>query len=182
MNRAPEVVTRRERRFGRALEEHRAALDAYVSSASALRETDWLRGRAGGKWSAAETTEHLSLTYEATLQQLRGEGGMRPRTGRWMQLALRIVLLPHILFHRTFPIRAAAPREIRPVRTELDQKVALKRLVVLGREFEAAVQEIRKDEKRRFTHPYFGGIPTLTALRLTAIHTEHHRRQITPPG
>jgi hypothetical protein len=168
----------RDRRFGRALTEHRAALDAFVSIAAASAEADWLRTRPGGKWSAAQTTEHLSLAYEATLREMRGEGSMRPRVGRLMQLLLRSILLPHMLFHRTFPIRASAPREVRPQRTEADRAAALKRLVALADRFEAAVREIQPDETRRFNHPYFGAISTLKALRLTAVHIEHHRRQL----
>lgn len=160
-----------------AIRQHRVALEEYVAVARALDAEAWTRPRAAGAWSPAEITDHLTLAYDALLRELRGEAGIRPKLTRAHRAVLRWVLLPHILFHRTFPIRAKAPREIRPsAGRERDEALAL--LAARGEEFERRAREIASAGPARVTHPYFGSVPLLKGIRFVAVHTDHHRRQV----
>ena len=115
---------RRERRWERAVREHRAALSAFLQAALGVPAEAWERPLGEGKWSAAEVTEHLALSYEAALRERTGGGAMAPRVSSRRQTVLRWFLLPHMLFHRTMP-RVSAPREVRPAPTGLGREEAL---------------------------------------------------------
>ncbi|HET7275797.1 MAG TPA: DinB family protein [Longimicrobiaceae bacterium] len=164
----------------RGVGEHREALAAYLDAAGAIRESGWSRPVADGKWSPAQITEHLTLAYQAIQQELAGGPPMALRVTGWRQTAFRQFLLPHILFHRRIPIRARSPRELRPAETDslAPRDAALERLRVLGTSTEQEVQRAGDNPDRCITHPYFGAIPLLRALRLCAVHVDHHRRQL----
>ncbi len=170
-------MTRGEAGWKRAVEEHRDAVRRFVATAEGLGADAWVRPRAPGKWSPAQTAEHLVLAYEAVLRELAGGGGVRPRVTGWRQRVLRWVLLPHILFHRSFPLRAVSPREIRPPEVHSDRGALLARMRELAARTERELDAARATGARA-THPYFGALPATPALRFMAVHVEHHLRQI----
>jgi Protein of unknown function (DUF1569) len=167
---------RAQRRWERAVREHRAALSAFVEAVARVDEEAWERPAGEGKWSPAEITEHLALAYEAALREVRGGGAMAPRVSTPRQKLLRWLLLPHMLYHRTMP-RSGAPRETRPAPTGRDRSGAVERLRRLGEEAESVYAASRE---ARLTHPYFGPLDRSRTFRLVALHIEHHLRQL--PG
>ncbi|HYW07638.1 MAG TPA: DinB family protein [Longimicrobium sp.] len=86
--------------------------------------------------------------------------------------------LPHILFHRSLPLRAPAPRETRPKEARAPRAEALAALRHLGEEFERELDSARRAGSPGITHPYFGRVEPIKALRFVGIHMEHHRRQV----
>ena len=174
----PPHSTRADARWEAAAEEHQVALAAYVDAAEGLPEAAWTEPWAAGKWTRAEVTEHLCLAYEALLTELRTGVGMKPRLSPWRQKVTRWILLPHILHHRTFPVRAVAPRETRPASAQADRFAALRRLRVLAERFEAELDGARRAGAVALTHPYFGAVEPIKGLRFCAVHLDHHRRQV----
>jgi hypothetical protein len=165
-------------RFARALDEHRAALASFASAVAALEPGAWTRPRAEGKWTPAEVTEHLRLSYGAFLQEIRGGAAMRMRVFGVRRRLLRWLVLPHILFHRTFPLRAVSPRELRPEDPGLPPGEAVARLLALAAEAEREIDAARGRPDAVLTHPYFGAIDLTRGLRFAAVHVEHHVRQV----
>lgn len=158
----------------RALRENRSAVDDFAATSAALPPSDWLRPIAPGRWTPAQIAEHVVLTYEVAARARAGGEPLRPRVGPLFQRVLRWVLLPHILFHRSFPVRAVAPREVRPSEG-IDQAAVGARLAeAMARAERAFVGEGRDV----MDHPYFGPLGGARLLRLAAVHTEHHRRQL----
>lgn len=165
-------------RWKRAFDVHRRALDDYVRTIRELDEARWLRPRAPGHWSPALITQHVILYYEAFQKVAEGELEIRYRVGPIWRAALRWFLVPHILFHRNFPLRAKAPRELRPAEGPLPRDRAIE---VLRESFEKAEETFAKvaDVRGfRVSHPYFGRISPLRFLRLSSVHLDHHRRQV----
>ena len=162
----------------RARAEHRQAVEAYVASARALAEGSWSVPVREGAWSPAEVTQHVLLVYQNVRSELSGGASMAPRVSRGWQRLLRWVLLPHILFHRSFPLRARAPRETRPGPGLADRETLLAELGAAAGAFEQAAAAAALRGGPPVDHPYFGPIAPLRALRFVGIHTEHHRRQI----
>src|SRR5215212_598738 len=93
---------------------HERAAGAAVAAAQRIPPERWAVPIAEGKWTPAEIVEHLTLTYDVFLKQLRGDGGMKIRTAMWMRLVLRAFMMPGILRGKGFPKGARAPREVRP--------------------------------------------------------------------
>jgi hypothetical protein len=157
---------------------HREAVESFLALAARIDDERWTRPMGPGKWSPAQVAEHLVLAFEAMLRELAGDGGMRPLGSRWRRALLRWTLLPHILFHRSLPIRARAPRELRPAPVAGERPVVLARLGGLAGQFEREVAAAAGRGHPGLTHPYFGRIGPLRALRFSAVHIEHHHRQV----
>jgi hypothetical protein len=160
----------------RALAEQAAAVERYLEALSDLSHTDWGRPRGEGKWSPAQITEHLALAYDVLAGELRGGAAMAQRLRPWRRRLLRWFLLPHILFHRSFPLRAPAPRELRPERALASREEGGERLRRAAASFEDALRAPQR--AGQLTHAYFGEVSVVRAVRFVAIHLDHHRRQV----
>jgi len=161
-----------------AVDEHRAALAAFFDAAERLRDDAWSAPWGPGKWTRAQVAEHLALTYEIAIRELTTGEGLRVRVTGVRQRLLRWVLMPHILFHRSLPIRVVAPREVRPPEVTMPRAALLRRLRELGVRWEAEMERAIGAGGGGLTHPYFGTIPPVKAMRFMAVHIEHHTRQI----
>jgi hypothetical protein len=165
-------------RWDEAVDEHRAALAAFLDTAEQLRDDAWNAPWAPGKWTRAQVAEHLALTYEIAIRELATGEGLRVRVTGVRQRLLRWILMPHILFHRSLPIRVRAPREVRPPDATAPRAAILRRLRELGVRWEAEMERAIGAGGGGLTHPYFGTIPPVKAIRFMAVHIEHHTRQI----
>lgn len=162
------------------LSEHAAALESFLRRASEVREEDWSRPRGPGKWSPAEVTEHVRLSFEVLLAELRDGTAMRIVVPAGKRFVLRRLLLPRIMRTGEFPKGARAPKEVRPTPTSATRADALARLAAAAREFGDACAGLPNPRSRRLTHAYFGGIRVPTVLRFLARHTRHHEKQLAP--
>ncbi|HEV2146922.1 MAG TPA: DinB family protein [Longimicrobiaceae bacterium] len=174
---APAPAPADDPKWQRAVREHQDAIARCVAEAEAVPEEAWARPRARGKWSPGQVADHLARSYAAILGELRGGEGVRPRVPAWQQRVFRWTVLPHMLFHRSFPLRASAPREIRPAADTPDRAEVLGRLRALAAETERGM-EAALGSGATISHPYFGPLPLRTALRFCAVHVEHHTRQL----
>ena len=165
-------------RWDDVAEEHRAALAAFLDTAEGLREDAWSAPWGPGKWTRAQVAEHLSLTYELAIREITTGQGIRVRVTGVKQRLLRWVIMPHILFHRSLPMRVVSPRESRPAEVTAPRAQVLRRLRELGERYEAEMERAIEAGGGSLTHPYFGTIPPIKAMRFMAVHIEHHTRQI----
>jgi hypothetical protein len=177
-NEAAVPAERDDPRWDEVVDEHRAALAAFLDAAESLTEAAWREPWAPGKWTRAQIAEHLALAYEAALRELATGETMRVRMPAWRRNLLRWVLLPHILFHRSFPLRAVSPREIRPQEPARSRPEELRRLRELGERFERELDAGRRAGGGGISHPYFGRVGPVRGMRFMAVHIEHHTRQL----
>jgi hypothetical protein len=171
------AASRTDSKWDAALDDHRVAMAAFVDAAERVRADAWMQPRAPGKWAPAQIVEHLTLAYEALLRELNEGTPLATRVPAWRQTLLRWIVLPHILFHRSFPVRAPAPREVRPSAGSPDRAAALVRIRALADRFERELGRARRAGGGRLTHPYFGAVGPVKVLRFCAVHLDHHRAQ-----
>ena len=174
----PAAQIRTDRRWDEVLEEHRDAIAGFLEVASRLDDGAWGEPWAPDKWTRGQVAQHLVLVYEALLKEVRTGERMTTRMPRWRQNMLRWIVLPHILFHRSFPGRPRSPREARPAEPLPPCAEVLRRLRELGERFETEVTQARRNGGGGLTHPYFGTIEPVRGMRFIAVHIEHHTRQI----
>jgi hypothetical protein len=171
-----------ERRWTRALAEHREVVARYRAVVEGMPAVVWQRSTAEGKWSPAAVTKHLIQSYELGREGARGQASMQMRTSPLVAWASRTFLLPLIIATRRFPRGATAPREVRPDATEvasLDVVGAMERLTRVADEAAHALHEANTTTPgRRVQHAYFGDMGMYQALRLLSAHTRHHTRQL----
>lgn len=175
----PVATPRADARWHTVVEEHQVALAAYLDAAARLPEGAWTQPWKPGKWTPAQITEHLSMTYSVFIGEVNGGQGMKLKLTPLRRRILRMFLLPHMLFHRTFPRGAPAPRELRPAETTTSPRdQALARMRELGERFEREASRARVAGWKHVTHPFFGPIDLTRGMRLAAVHIEHHTRQL----
>ena len=156
---------------------HTDAVSDLVATASSVPEARWRAPRAEGKWSPAETVEHLTIAYDVLLRELAGGGGMAIRTTLWQRILLRLTLVPKILRDGAFPKGARAPRETRPQMPEHGQAEAIARFRERATRFSETAADPRH-ARARLTHAYFGRASVTNTILLCARHIEHHRAQL----
>jgi hypothetical protein len=157
---------------------HREAAARFVSSARQVSEESWKAARAPGKWSPAEIAEHLSLSYQHLLGELRGGPPARVK-GSWLfRFVARYRFLPKLLRDGAIPAGVRAPREVRPQMPTGDRAEALERFQALSVEFEEEITRRRASGGGALTHPYFGALDPDRGIRFVEVHLRHHTRQL----
>ena len=160
--------------------DHQREIGLFLADAERLDEAAWGRKPAPGKWSPGQIAEHLVLSYAAMRRELAGGTGLRLRTKLWRRLLIRWRFLPMILKAGRLPPGAPAVREIRPAEEPRAQSVVTGELRDLATRFEQELGQARETGGGRLTHPFFGRLTPLEAIRFVAVHAAHHRRQL--PG
>ena len=150
-------------------------MDGFLLTAVAIPPDAWYLPLRPGGWTPAQVAEHVVLAYEVFVGPLAGDPPMKRIASPAMQRILRWFLIPHVLFHRSFPVRARAPGEVTPDGPGIPQNSLEPRLRSASDRVDG---DIRVSSVRRIIHPYFGPLPLRRALRFIAVHTEHHQRQL----
>jgi hypothetical protein len=134
----------------------------------------------GGKWTPADVTQHLTLTFEILTRELRGGPGMRLRLNPVKRFVIRLTHVRRVLRGGAFPRGAPAPRELRPATDPHSARADA--LARMRRSADTYVTATRREHEaghvRRLTHPYFGRMALADALLVSARHVEHHTRQL----
>ena len=159
----------------RASREHQAAVEGFIAAAASIPAEAWHAPLRPGGWTPAQVAEHVVLSYEVFAGQLAGDPEMKRILGPVKQALLRWVLLPHVLFHRSFPVTAGAPREVRPRGPGVERADLEPRLRLAA---DRLARDVRVSSLPHIRHPYFGPLPLRRAFRFVAVHTEHHTKQL----
>ena len=165
----------REALLRERLEDHRAAIRQFVGKAEALSATQWLTPRGDGKWTPAQETRHLVLTYEAFVRDLQDIDRMRLRGTPLQRWIWKLFGLASILWRKRIPVAVRAPSVIRPdeITTPAPDLLAALRDGVAR--FEGVfTDKWRREPARRVSHPFFGLITLDHAVRIAAVHARHH--------
>jgi hypothetical protein len=169
------IAGARDGRWTKPSREHWEAVDAFLEAAMAVSPARWREPLGTGRWTPAQLSEHVLRTYEASIEQLRGDLPTRIRVGPVAQRLLRWVLLPHILFRRSIPLRSRSPGAITPSEKGVEQSELTARLREAA---EVLHHEFRTTASTHLLHPYFGALDLRTGMRFVAAHTDHHRKQL----
>lgn len=163
----------------RELDAHRHALQSFIATAEQVDTVAWNTPSQVDKWSPAQVSEHLRLSYTTVRAELAGGTGFRVRTSWWKQQMFRLLYLPKILKSGRFPVGVRATREIRPAAGPFDQRALLDALRDEGEHFMEELSSVRTDGSIALTHPFLGRLGLLEGLRLATHHIRHHHAQIT---
>ena len=161
-----------------SLADNRAAVTEFIATANALDAGQWNTPRAEGAWCPAQIVQHVAIVYEYSRDLVLGRppGGSLPRFLR--PLLRRLVVDPTLKAGR-FTRKGRAPAMFKPSVAAPPPAEAIPRLDAALAGFEAAIRSGHPEGRHYVTHPYFGRIPTRDYVRFQAIHTRHHRRQLT---
>jgi hypothetical protein len=158
--------------------DNRAAVADFIATARSLDAEKWTTPRAEGAWSPGQVVQHVAIVYEYSRDIVLGTppGGSMPRFLR--PLLRRMVVDPTLKAGR-FTRKGRAPAMFKPSGATPAALEAIGRLDAALAGFEAAIRSGHPEGRHYVTHPFFGRIPTTDYVRFQAIHTRHHRRQLT---
>jgi uncharacterized damage-inducible protein DinB len=169
------------RRLDALLQDHRRAVEEFLRRAEAVDAQRWLTPRAQGKWTPAEETQHIILSYREFLRQLRESTPVRLRLTGPRRIIARLIGLTSILWFRRIPMAVKAPREVRPepVTTPAGELLATLRQHTDDFHTNFAVAW-RSEPQRPMSHPFFGAISLDQGIRFVTVHTRHHANFLPP--
>lgn len=160
-----------------AIADNRAAVDEFVAAARAVDPAKWPVPRGEGKWSPAQIAEHLAVVYEYNRKVVTGTAGkgapafLRP-LARWF-------IVTRTLKAGAFTRQGRAPKIFHPSAAHPPAPEVLTRLTKAVIGMEGDIRSGHPEGRHTVAHPFFGTLPTTDYLRLQAIHTRHHRSQLT---
>ena len=160
-----------------AITGNQQAVSAFLAVARTIPPARWSEQPAPGKWSPAELTEHLALTYEAGRGLLQGSF---PSMGvpQFLRPLVRSLFLRPILQHARFPKRSKAPKFLRPIGAHPAREALTARLQAAADSFESYVAAADRSGKSTVNHPWFGRLPLAELAQLQMIHTQHHHQHL----
>jgi hypothetical protein len=153
-----------------------AATDRFVAAAAALPADRWDRAAAPGKWSPAQVSEHVALGAEVATDALRERSALPP-IPRFLRPLIRFLFLRRVLKSGRFP-RGKAPAAFLPSQSPGPREVVLARVRASADRFAAECRTLASAGTTRFVHPVFGALSVADYARLTALHADHHRPQL----
>lgn len=163
--------------------EHARAVDEFFHRAAQVTSARWETPRAENKWTPSQEVKHVVLAYEAFRRELTGGAGMRLYGNPVKRAIWRAIGLTSVLWRKKLPRGARAPREIRPPDGPYDQAALLAEFRERTAEFEAAYRRVLSEQpSKRVSHPYFGAVDLVKAIKLATVHTRHHAAVLPPPG
>jgi DinB superfamily len=167
---APDDMDARRRR-------HAVAVAAFAQRARMVSPAEGETPRGPGKWTPAQETTHVTLSYRAFASAITTGQTLRLRVPLERALEFQRTVLPRILAGGWFPRGATAPDEAVPLDPVTPLPLGVDELEIAAREFDDVVSAtFAHDPAFRTTHPYFGPMLLPELLSLMAEHTEHHLR------
>ncbi len=161
-----------------ALANNRAAVGEFLATARALGDRGWTASRAPGAWTSGQIVEHLALAYEYSRDVVLGTP-KGPSAPRLLRPLLRRFFVDRALKTGKFTRKGRAPAMFQPSPTAGSPSVLVPRLEAALAAFENAIRSGHPEARHDLLHPFFGRMPTVDYVRLQAIHTRHHRSQLT---
>ena len=142
----------------------------------------WTTPRAPGKWSPAQLTEHIAMTYDSSCRLMRGESIGLPSLPRFLRPLLRRFILRKILETGSFGRPARTFKPFEPVNQPSTPAAGRARLEGAVAAFEKQVRSATPIGDFTFEHPAFGKLHVSDYVRLQEVHTLHHMKQLPRPG
>lgn len=155
--------------------ENEAATAELLAAAGAIGSA-WDTPRAAGQWTPAQVVEHVSLTLEQGAAVVSRGPSKFPTFPALLRPLARVFYYNRVLRKGAFPpSRTTAALEPSGAGATLDD--ACLRLRNASRLFNDACRQ-RAVTGPDFVHPVFGTVSIESYARFQALHTRHHRTQI----
>ena len=161
-----------------AAADHRAEVAAAADAFGAIPEDAWEVPLGDGKWSPAETAQHLTILYTPLVLELSGGPCIGMRFPAWKRFAARKIFLGRILRGDWYPRGVQSPPEARPAPPFPSYAEAPRLLRDAAEAFVQAICTAHARGGGCITHPYLGKLTAPDALRFFALHARHHREQL----
>jgi hypothetical protein len=161
-----------------AAADHRSEVAAAGDAFAAVPDAAWELRLGDGKWTPAETAQHLIVVFEKLTHELRGGPRVTFLVPWWKRVAFRRIFLGRMLRGEWWPRAIQAPPEARPAPPFPSRAEAPLRLREAADVFERAIRDGCAKGGGAVTHPYLGALAGPVALRFFALHTKHHRQQL----
>ena len=152
----------------------RIATEQFLAHAEAM-SAEWATPRARGKWSPSQIVEHVTRSYEASVNVAAGQPSAFPNMPALVHPLLRIVFR-RILRRGVFP-KGRTTKAMNPAAGVATPAEGRTRLMAAHERFEAACRTVAAS-RAPINTPMFGAVAVEDFVRFMELHTRHHGRQI----
>lgn len=156
-----------------ALADNRADAERFIAALDGTA-SHWAVPVRPGKWSPAEVSEHIRLSYKEGAQLARGDQSGFPRAPAPLRPIIRL-FFRRILKRGTFP-KSRTFKSLTPLAGAPDPTVAADAIRTALADCEAAFRALRGP----LAHPAFGAVDPADYMRFLGYHTRHHQGQLRP--
>ena len=157
-----------------ALTASRNAADQLIANAISSGRA-WYAPCAPGKWSPSQIVEHVTRSYEASVNVAAGQPSAFPSLPALLHPLLRIVFR-RILRRGVFP-KGRTTKAMNPAAGAATPADGRTRLMAVHERFEAACRALAA-RRTPMNSPMFGAVVVEDFVRFMELHTRHHIRQI----
>ena len=154
----------------------RAALDEMIETSLACAGR-WSVPSAPRKWSPAQVVEHVARSLEEAALDMAGQRSKLPNLPAPIRFVARKMLFERVLTRAAFP-RAKTNKAMDPATGPASPAEARLRLEAAWRSFAEACKAASAGGGPAASR-VFGAVPLADYVRFQAIHTRHHRAQMT---
>ena len=158
-----------------AVADNRSAVHELATAAEQTTAA-WAAPRAPGKWSPSQIVEHVALALEASANEITGKPSGFPTLPAFIRPIARTFFFKRVLRTEAFP-KARTNKAMDPASGPATVTDARPRLEAAMRRFEAGCRECAAGDGVVGSR-IFGRVSLADYARFTALHTQHHRRQI----
>jgi len=157
-----------------ALTASRTAADQLIATAISSSRA-WDAPCAPGKWSPGQIVEHVTRSYEASVNVAAGRPSAFPNVPAVFHPLLRLVFR-RILRRGVFP-KGRTTKAMNPAAGGATPAEGRTRLMAAHERFEAACRTVAA-RRTPINTPMFGAVAVEDFVRFMELHTRHHARQI----
>jgi hypothetical protein len=157
-----------------ALTASRTAADQLIASALSSGRA-WDAPGAPGKWSPSQIVEHVTRSYDASVNVATGQPSAFPRIPSVVHPLLRVVFR-RILRRGVFP-KGRTTMAMNPAAGPATPAEGRTRLIAAHDRFAAACRVVGA-RRTPINTPMFGAVAVEDFVRFMELHTRHHARQI----
>ena len=157
-----------------ALAASRTAADQLIANAISSGRA-WDAPCAPGKWSPGQIVEHVTRSYEASVNVAAGQPSAFPNVPALFHPLLRLVFR-RILRRGVFP-KGRTTKAMNPAAGGATPAEGRTRLMAAHERFEAACRTVAA-RRTPINTPMFGAVAVEDFVRFMELHTRHHGRQI----
>jgi hypothetical protein len=157
-----------------ALTASRTAVDQLIANAISSGRA-WDAPCAPGKWSPSQIVEHVTRSYEASVNVAARQPSAFPNIPALVHPLLRSVFR-RILRRGVFP-KGRTTKAMNPAAGAATPAEGRTRLMAAHERFEAACRTVAA-RRTPMNTPMFGAVAVEDFVRFMELHTRHHARQI----
>lgn len=163
-----------------AIAAQRRAAAAFKAAALKVSDAAWNVPRAPGKWTPAQTLDHVAHSTAIARKAVDGAAGIGS-IPKFLRPLARMVSFNKVIRNGAFPTTSRSPALFNPAAVPAARPDLITRLDDELAKFSDETRALAARGDGTFEHTFFGRIALADYVMFNAHHLDHHREQLPAP-